>query len=145
MDDYLDQTVIKIKPILKELGFKKNRLNWYYENDLIIKIFNIQKSYYSSKVYLNIGIYILELLNKPSYSFPGVHIGYRLDHLVSMEILDYENVLPQHIRDEEYLKLLRSNPYEFFTLSGSKPELIKFIKEIDLDSTSVKAKEYLNI
>ena len=118
----------------------------FSENDNSVKIFNIQKSQYSQKIYLNIGIKIKALESKISYTFPGSQVGIRLDHLLSREILDFENNLGSKVRCEEIIKLLTSNPYSFFTLTGSIESIKRFID--DTGSTNMvflSAKKYLRL
>jgi hypothetical protein len=124
---------------------KKQGHNWYIENDVIVKIFNIQKSMFGKQLYLNIGIKIKKLENNISSTFPGSHIGTRLDHLIEKDFLDFENSVQTSQRNEAFSKLLKSNPYNFFTLVGTDKELRDFISKNNILSVFKIAKDYLNI
>ena len=114
--DYTIEIINSINPILNEYGFKKKGLNWFSENDNIVKIFNIQKSQFGKQIYLNIGIKIKALESKISNTFPGSHVGFRLDHLLRKGILDFENDLDSEMRCKEIFKLISKNPYGFFVI-----------------------------
>ncbi len=124
--DYLDTAVEAIKPILKDYGFKKQHLNWFIEDDNIIKIFNIQKSLYGKQVYLNIGIFIKRLEPKKEYLSYKCHIKQRLDLLIGREYLDFENNIDDEQRIVKFKQLLNSNPYTFFTMKGTSEDIDKF-------------------
>lgn len=144
--DYTEEIVYSIKPILKNYGFRKKGLNWFYENQSIVKIFNIQKSQFGRQIYLNIGIKIKALEPNISYTFPGSQIGTRLDPLVNKEILDFENNVSLESRCTEIVRMLSSNPYGFFTLSGDNESIKKFIFETgSINNVFLSAKEYLNL
>lgn len=144
--DYTKEIVDSIKPILNEYGFKKKGLNWFSENDNIVKIFNIQKSQFGKQIYLNIGIKIKALESKISNTFPGSQVGFSLDHLLSAGVLDFENNLDSKMRCEEMIKLLSNNPYGFFTLTGSIESIKKFIKDTgSITMVFLVAKNYLGL
>lgn len=144
--DYTNELVNSIKPILKKYGFKNKGLNWFNEDETIIKVFNIQKSHFGKQIYLNIGIKIKALESKNSYTFPGSQIGTRLDNFVRREILDFENNISNEVRCDEIILMLNSNPFEFFTLTGEIESIKKFIIESkSINSVFLSAKKYLGI
>jgi hypothetical protein len=144
--DYIKEVVDSLKPILKNFGFRNKGFNWFYENENIVKIFNIQKSHFGKQIYLNIGIKIKALEPKISYTFPGSQIGFRLDSLVRKEVLDFENNISNEVRSEEIIDMLNSNPYKFFTLTGEKESIKKFIIESNsIHTVCLDAKKYLDI
>ncbi len=143
--DYTKEVVDSIKPILKDYGFKKKGLNWFWEDQDIIKIFNIQRSQFSRKIYLNIGIKIKTLEAALTYTFPGAHIGFRLDHLIKEKYLDFESGMDSNSRNLGFAKLINSNPYQFFTFTGNLENIKDFIRRTGTYSIVLKAKEYLKI
>jgi hypothetical protein len=136
--DYLSETIEAIHPILKAYGMKKTALNWYYENETIFKIFNIQKSQFSKKIYLNIGIKLKAIEPVPRRIYPGSHLSTRLDHLISPKYLDFENKVSSRKRIRKISELIRSNPYEFFALQGNVEELRRFASERTYISARIK-------
>ena len=50
--------VKSIAPMLRQTGFKKDRLTWRHEYPETIAVFNIQGSQWSADFYLNMGIYL---------------------------------------------------------------------------------------
>jgi hypothetical protein len=143
--DYLDDVIKAIKPILKDYGFKKKDLNWFAEDENIIKIFNIQKSQYSKKVYLNIGILLKKIEEKSGYSIVDCHIRFGLDHLINRDFLDFEIDINSILRLEEFKNLISGNPYKFFTLTGTTDEIMEFIRESKTLVITKLAKEYLEL
>ncbi|MFO7526852.1 MAG: DUF4304 domain-containing protein [Ignavibacteriaceae bacterium] len=144
--DYIQELVTSLKPLLENYGFRNEGLNWFYENESIIKIFNIQKSQFGKQFYLNIGIKIKVLESKITYSFAGSQVGTRLDTLVRKEILDFENDINNKVRAKEIIKMLNSNPYEFFTLTGEIESIKKFIIDSkSFNTVTLNAKKYLGI
>ncbi len=143
--DYLKEVIDAIKPILKKYGMKKTALNWYREDEKIIRIFNIQKSMYGKQIYLNIGIKIKEIEPNVSKSIIGSHITMRLDGLIDKKYLDFENNIASTERCSTFQDLLNSNPYNFFTLKGDNEELMKFIKDNNILAVFKIAKDYFQI
>jgi hypothetical protein len=144
--DYIKEVVDSLKPILKKYGFRNKGLNWFYENEYIVKIFNIQKSLFGKQIYLNIGIKMKALEPNISYTFPGSQVGIRLDNMVGKEVLDFENNISNEDRTEVITKVLKSNPYDFFTLTGENESIKKFtIESNSIHTLSLDAKKYLDI
>jgi hypothetical protein len=143
--DYTKEVSEAIKPILKQYGFKKKGLNWYLENEVILKIFNLQRSAWSEKVYLNIGVKIKSNRSILSYAFPGSDICTRLDNFIDNEYLDFENEVTTEKRCEEFIKLINKDPYHFFTLQGSKNELKTLVNNIGSLAMNKFAKEHLGM
>jgi hypothetical protein len=144
--DYIKELVDSLKPILKNYGFRNKGLNWFYENENIVKIFNIQKSHFGKQIYLNIGIKIKALEPKISCTLPGSQIGFRFDSLVRKEVLDFENNISNEVRSEEIIDMLISNPYKFFTLTGEKESIKRFIIESNsIHTVFLDTKKYLDI
>lgn len=143
--DYLKPFSDKLYLLLKTKSFKKIRLNWIKETGNAYIVINIQKSYYSKKIYLNWGIYLKSLVEKPPTSIIGVHIGGRLDHLVDQNLLNFENKLPMEERLDMIEQLIRNNPYNLLTLDGTNNSIIKLIRDSGVLRISLKTKQYLKI
>jgi hypothetical protein len=143
--DYLEDVLVAIKPILTQYGFSKKNLNWIRETDFVVLVFNIQKSQYSRRVYLNIGISINAIAQEPVTVVYKCPIQVRLDHLIGEEALDFEINLDPVTRRSRFVKLLESNPYGFFTLTGTNPELLEFIKATGTLAVTLPTREYLVI
>lgn len=141
--DYIKELVEAIKPLLKKYGMKKTSLNWYREDEKIIRIFNIQKSIFGKQIYLNIGIKIKEIEPDISKSSIGSHISARLDHFIDKKYLDFENNITTSERNSVFINLINSNPYNFFTLKSDNEEILKFIIENDIHAVYKIAKDYL--
>jgi DNA-directed RNA polymerase subunit H (RpoH/RPB5) len=143
--DYLTEVVNTIKPVLKQYGFKKERLNWIFENDDIVKVLNLQKSSYAKQIYINIGIVIKAISPTVKYVHYESQIQSRLDHLIDGKFLEFENPQNETERLEAFKDLLIGNPYNFFMLKGTKQELLKFVKESNTHMLFLTAKKYLGI
>ena len=143
--DYLTGVTDTIKPILKEYGFTKERLNWKRENDRIILVFNIQKSLYSRKVYLNIGICVKALSEPLRSAIYNCQIQCRLDRLMDGNYLDFEGQVDESARRAAFARLLRDNPYGFFTMNGTNEELLAFIRDTGTLAVFGVARTYLGL
>lgn len=143
MSNYTKEIVEAIKPILKSYSFNKKRLNWIFENEQIVKIFNIQKSQWGNQIYLNIGIIIKSIENEILNVIYKCHIQARLDELIGNKYLDFENEINTSDRITMLINLLKSNPYNFFTMDESKKSLNNFIKNSKTSVVLENAKKYL--
>ncbi|WCL50636.1 DUF4304 domain-containing protein [Leptospira sp. GIMC2001] len=141
----MKEIIESIKPLLKTYGFYKNKLNWIFEDENIVKILNIQKSSFGKQIYLNIGIIIKSLEPEVFPVINKCHIQIRLDNLIKGDILDFENNIKIEDRATFIKNLLSSNPYNFFTLNGTLNNIRNFIKESKTEIIFLKAKEYLGI
>lgn len=100
---------------LVEAGFKKKSDSWYWGNDEIVLLVNLQKSQYGNQYYVNCGVALKAL---GAAEFPKehhCHIRFRLAAIVSDEerkgiesVFDLENgSLLDERRKEEISKLIR--------------------------------------
>jgi hypothetical protein len=113
MSDSKRQLAAALAPALKAAGYRKRALNWHREWDDTISVFNIQKSQWGDKFYINCAIYLKALGNEktpPEYRCP---VRLRLDDLVSNRnrlsaLLDFENNIKTEKRLEEIKTLVRS-------------------------------------
>lgn len=100
---------------LVEAGFKKKSDSWYWRNDEIVLLVNLQKSQYGDQYYVNCGVALKSL---GAVEFPKehhCHIRFRLTAVVSDEerkgieaVFDLENdSLSDHQRKDEIPRLIR--------------------------------------
>ncbi|EKO5173772.1 DUF4304 domain-containing protein [Vibrio vulnificus] len=100
---------------LKEAGFKKKSDSWYWSNDEVVLLVNLQKSQYGDQYYVNGGVALKSL---GAVDFPKdyhCHIRFRLTAVVSEEeskkielAFDLENEsLSDLQRKEEILRLVK--------------------------------------
>lgn len=96
---------IIVKDILTSYGFVFKKTSWYRTTNDFIQILNFQKSHFSNKFYLNIGIDETQEgrpIYKPEYQFP---VRLRIDMLLSnkelMQSLDFEKDYPETNRQDE--------------------------------------------
>lgn len=96
---------ILVKDILTSYGFVYKKTSWYRTTNDFIQILNFQKSHFSNKFYLNIGIDEIQgdrPTYKPEYQFP---VRLRIDMLLSnkelMQSLDFEKDCQETDRQKE--------------------------------------------
>lgn len=100
---------------LKEAGFKKKSDSWYWANDEVVLLVNLQKSQYGDQYYVNCGVAMKSL---GAAEFPKehhCHIRFRLTAVVSEEeakeiesVFDLENEsFSYQQRKEEVSRLIR--------------------------------------
>lgn len=74
-----------IKEVTEEYGFKYVKKGYYYTNEELIIVIDLQKSDFEDGYYLNYGFLIKEL--HPDILYPK---SYRSDTLVNRLVIDYE-------------------------------------------------------
>ncbi len=95
---------IIVKDVLTSYGFIFKKTSWYRTTDDFIQIINFQKSQFSNKYYLNLGVDDRQErpTYKPEYQFS---VRLRIDILLSdmqlMQPLDFENDCPEKTRREQ--------------------------------------------
>lgn len=98
----------EIDKILTPFSFKRKGSSWYNhtDNDAVIKVFNIQKSYYSKLYYPNAGVYYRDLNQSNKHPYESdLHVRCRAMtnifkcHVDIYELLDLEK---NHIDNDEY-------------------------------------------
>lgn len=75
------ESISDLIPLLKEKGYRKNRQNWYKEDDDLIILVNIRNSCYDKDgFYVNLGIIIKELTTEKSgICLSGCHLQQRIE------------------------------------------------------------------
>ena len=118
-------------PILKELGYRKNRLTWFRHLEELTIVFNIQKSQYADDTwYYQYGIGIHDLAENTINSISKCDILCRFDQTINGKTLQAEDlkwILERWTKKYGSLERLRAAAGE-----GTLPQI-----------TTVRAKEYL--
>lgn len=118
-------------PILKELGYRKNRLTWFRHLEELTIVFNIQKSQYADDTwYYQYGIGIHDLAGNTINSISKCDILCRFDQTINGKTLQAEDlkwILERWLEKYGSLERLRAAAGE-----GTLPQI-----------TTVRAKEYL--
>ena len=121
----------QMAPILKEMGYKKNRLTWFRKLEELTIVFNIQKSQYADDIwYYQYGIGIHDLVGDRISSISKCDILCRFDQTINGKKLQTEDlrwILERWSEKYESLERLRAADRE-----GTLPQI-----------TSVRAREYL--
>jgi len=100
---------------LKNAGFKKKSDSWYWSNDEVVLVVNLQKSQYGDQYYVNCAVALKSL---GAIQFPKehhCHIRFRLTSIVSDQereeigiVFDLENgSVTDQKRTEEISRLIR--------------------------------------
>ena len=71
-----------INELFSEAGFEKKSNNWYWANNEVILVVNLQKSIYGMKFYLNFGIALKELGIEECPKEHKCHIRFRLSSII---------------------------------------------------------------
>ena len=118
-------------PILKKMGYKKNRLTWFRKLEELTIVFNIQKSQYADDIwYYQYGIGIHDLAGDRISSISKCDILCRFDQTINGKKLQTEDlrwILERWSEKYGSLERLRAAARE-----GTMPQI-----------TSVRAREYL--
>ncbi len=121
---------------LKKAGFKKRSDSWYWSNDEVVLLINLQKSQYGDQYYVNGGV-ALKLLG--AVEFPKehhCHIRFRLTGVVSEEekkeivsVFDLENEsLSNQHRKEEASRLIKDIALPILQGCLSKSGIVETVK-----------------
>jgi hypothetical protein len=100
---------------LKEAGFKKKSNSWYWSNDEVVLLVNLQKSQYGDQYYVNGGVALKSLGADEFPKEHHCHIRFRLTAVVSEEeskeiesVFNLESEsLSEQQRKEEISRLVR--------------------------------------
>lgn len=118
-------------PILKEMGYRKNRLTWFRKLEELTIVFNIQKSQYAEDTwYCQYGIGIHDLAGNRISSISKCDILCRFDQIINGKTLKAEDlkwILERWTEKYGSLERLRAAAG-----GGTLPQI-----------TTVRAKEYL--
>ncbi|TAA47126.1 DUF4304 domain-containing protein [Corallincola spongiicola] len=121
-----------LKPAFKSEGFKKKGAAWGLVTDEMGKLFKIQCSQNSDRIYFNIGIY-LQALGK--VEFPrevDCHVRCRLEQFLASkedilsfyELTDFENCPDPQERVKEISKLVTSKVMPWFRKLNSPSDIV---------------------
>ncbi len=118
-------------PILKEMGYRKNRLTWFRKLKELTIVFNIQKSQYADDTwYYQYGVGIHDLAGEKISSISKCDILCRFDQAINGKTLKAE--------DLKWILERWTGKY------GSVERLLAAAREGTLPQiTTVRAKEYL--
>ena len=84
----LDELVCELVPKLKAMGYRKNKLTWYRNQEKLSTIFAIQKSQYGkNRWYSTYGVCLHEITEKRPNSISACQIIYRIDHPLTAEMI----------------------------------------------------------
>ena len=121
----------QMAPILKEMGYRKNRMTWFRKLEELTFVFNIQKSQYAEDTwYYQYGIGIHDLAGDKISSISKCDILCRFDQTINGKTLQAEDlkwILERWTEKYGSLERLRTAAGE-----GTLPQI-----------TTVRAKEYL--
>ena len=121
----------QMAPILKNLGYRKNRLTWFRKLEELTIVFNIQKSQYADDIwYYQYGIGIHDLAGDKISSISKCDILCRFDQTINGKTLQAEDlrwILERWSEKYGSLERLRAAAG-----GGTLPQI-----------TTVRAKEYL--
>lgn len=92
--------------IMKEHGYRKKKRNWYYENDEVTLVVNLQQSSWGKMFYVNMGFVIkaLEDLKDPPVNKCHFYTSPEIPKSVELGALNAENTT---IPDEERQQIIR--------------------------------------
>ena len=141
-----------IKPLMKDAGFKKKAFNWYRKIDDVVQVLNIQGSQWSKFMYINLGIYFLDLGSKVQPPAYECHIRERLNGITTdlsryNELCDFENTIPDLQRYQEIAELIQGVALPWLERCSSKEGVKKYLQDEKKQGLPVRAiaKQYLGL
>jgi hypothetical protein len=83
-----EELIERLKPVLKEQGFKKTKTTWRKSVDGLVLVLNVQGSQWSKEdYYINLGVYIQELGPRENPTENICHIQTRVEENQEFESL----------------------------------------------------------
>jgi len=141
-----------IKPLLKQTGFKKSAFNWHRKLNNVVQVINIQGSQWSKAVYINLGVFFLEIEQKDKPKEYDCHIRQRLSGISPNlercnELLDLENPIDDAQRFHEIIHLIETVCIPWLENCSSKEGARDYISNEKNHGLpmSLSAKKYLGI
>ncbi|QSB26288.1 DUF4304 domain-containing protein [Flavobacterium sp. CLA17] len=136
-----------LSEVLLPFGFKKKSDYWVLNQDIIIKIINLQKSQFNNSFYINYG-YVLK-----SIPLTGMmHIYNRLtssnieERNWILELLNLENDISINERTTELKKILLEIIISSMQIINTEQDLINELKKRPhLNDVPLNVKEHLNL
>jgi hypothetical protein len=128
-----DRNVIveAVDGFFKSKGLVKHSGSWYRRTVETISVFNLQKSQYGRRYYLNFGIWILSVEDTDFPKPHKCHLVGRIDRLIEDEfeskgfdaLLDLEQPVADGERRSELIRILDEQLIPFLDYSGAVEEL----------------------
>ncbi len=137
-----------INELISEAGFKKKSNNWYWANDDVIFVVNLQKSIYGMQFYLNFGVALRDLEIKEYPKENKSHIRFRLSSIVPVKkkkevdaVFDLENNLFSDEKRREIISFyIRDVALPFLFSLSSKEGIAEAISSGKLSKAMVHKK-----
>lgn len=122
---------------LSEAGFKRKSNSWYWSNDEVVLLVNLQKSQYGAQYYVNCGVALKSIDNIEFPKEHHCHIRFRLTSVVSEEekegiesVFNLENEsLTDQQRKNEISMLIRNIALPILKECATKNGIAKVIKD----------------
>lgn len=73
----------QLAPDMKSRGFRKSGATWHRDQGRIIQVLNIQKSQWSDRFYINVGVYLKDLGTEARPTEYRCHVRCRAEQLVA--------------------------------------------------------------
>ena len=138
---------------LKEVGFKKKSDSWYWQNDEVVLMVNLQKSQYGDQYYVNGGVALKALGSSEFPKEHQCHIRFRLTAVASDDetkqieaAFDLEDKsFPDHQREEEISRLVRDVALPILQGCSSESGISETVKSVKLGNAMIhkKVKDFL--
>jgi hypothetical protein len=142
-----EDLVTLLNTIFIPLGFKKKGNNWVINNDVLVKVVNLQKSNFSNRYYLNYGFIIKQLSLTTTE-----HVSYRLfrqkiDNQTSItDLLDLDFPMDLQTRLSDLHQLIMDKIVVKLHDINDEPSLLKEILLLPtLNTIPLIVKKHFNI
>lgn len=146
------QLASAIAPLMKDSGFKKSRFNWHRNMDNVVQVLNLQGSQWSKSMYVNLGIYFLEIGSEEKPLEHDCHVRERLtgvstDLARCNELCDFENTIPELQRYQEIAELIQDAALPWLARCSTKEGARKYIQSEKKHGlpVSIDVKKYLGL
>lgn len=141
-----------IKPLMKDAGFKKTAFNWHRKIDSVVQVLNFQGSQWSKSLYINLGVYFLDIGDKEKPPEYDCHIRQRLAGIAPdlsrcNELFNFENTIPDDLRFKEVSQLIQDVALPWLDRCSTKEGAKHYLQNEKKHGlpVPVSAKQYLGL
>lgn len=139
----LEMLLDGLKPLLKDYGFKQRGKSFLRDTGQSVWIFQLQKSAYGGRIYLNTGVFIKPCGDGAPAVLKNCQVQARLDQLVDQGVLDLDSPVDDRNRLAALRPVLENDPWGFFKALDGVEAIREYIKRSGTHAVTGKARAYL--
>jgi Domain of unknown function (DUF4304) len=144
-----------LDPVLRDKGFSRTKKTWYLARPETVLLVDLQKSEFSKKYYVNLGVSVLRLSTDPRPKINKCPISHRLEMLVQEHERPSAEQAPlprSHAENNTFVHQITTNPLAPIVVPPMDPTFLdtkglhipKIFKALDLEDDAITDAEREN-